>query len=179
MNRAALSLSLLLLAMAPTAGAEGTRSLGVTVSPVGAFAIGPSFAGHAAYGPSVGYTAGLSWAFQRPTDWAGLGGHVGSSALFTEATPVRVAVAPFPRAVVSPYVAVGLSLLVAHPGTPAAMDASLRVGPEAAAGAGVSLSAATYLAAEGRLQSFSLGERPFSTERLTLATAFLGVGFRL
>ena len=101
MNRFALSLSLL-LTMAPTAQAEGNRSLGVTVSPVGAFVLGTT-----ARGVAKGYSANVGWTFNEADSLASLAGHVSASALYTAATPLSVQLTPMRRYWIHPYAGLG------------------------------------------------------------------------
>lgn len=175
MSRFALSL-LLLGVMAPAAQAEGkVRSLGVTVSPVGAFAVT-----RMAEGLSSGMSASFDWDYRKQGVWASMGGHVASSHLFTEATPVRVRVG-LPTGTVRPWVGVGASMLFPWadgPGTPPGAPA-LRLGGELSAGMQVTLSHALFVAAEGRYQNFSLDADPLASARQELASAYLGLGFQL
>lgn len=173
MSRLALSL-LLLMAMAPTAQAEGKRSLGVTVSPLGAYAVTRMHDG----GVLTGLSGGIDWDYRKDAAWTSMGGHVASSALFTEATPLRVRVGPrWGR--LHPYIGAGMSLLLAHDPSAQPRASVLRLGAEASAGASVRITPAVYMAAEGRYQNFSLQADPLSSARQELFSAYLGVGFRL
>lgn len=175
MSRLALSL-LLLGAMAPAAQAEGkARSLGVTVSPLGAFAVT-----RMSEGVTSGMSGSFDWDYRKRGVWASMGGHVASSALFTEATPVRVRIG-VPDGAVRPWIGLGASMLfpwAEGPGTPPGAP-SLRLGGELSAGLQVDVSRALFVAAEGRYQNFSLESDPAASARQELASAYLGVGFQL
>jgi hypothetical protein len=181
MNRFALSLSLMLV-MAPLAQAEGTRSLGVTVAPVGGFVVSNAARPLPLNGRGLaaGYSATLSWSFSKEDSRGSVGGHIASSALFTEATPISVRYTPFPNAPVHPFIGVGLSLMVPHPA--AALDdgsSPLRLGGEVSGGVGFTLSKRIFLSAEGRYQNFSFTSDPTASRRIELTSAHLGVGFNL
>ena len=174
MTRLALSLSLLSMAMVPTAFAEGSRSLGVTVSPVGAFYIlsAPPSA-------STGYSASVGWRMSPLGHGFALAGHATGSALFTEATPAAVRWTAFPEAPVRPFLGVGLSLLVAHPGSPLTTAAPLRFGAEVSAGVEIPLGRSVFALAQGQFQSFSHGPEPFAARRLAVTSAHVGIGLSL
>ncbi|MFZ5470263.1 MAG: hypothetical protein ACOZIN_12580 [Myxococcota bacterium] len=177
MRRFALSLSLAVWLMAPTAQAEGTRSLGVTVSPVGAFAMGGGTE------PVAGYSATLAWRFRSASSLASVGGHVASSLAFTEATPLSVQLMPFADRAVQPYLGLGASLMVSHPGeyVHALRESGgvLRVGAQLAAGVGVRLGPKLDLNAEGRYFNYPFAAELFAARRIQVTSAYLGLGFRL
>ena len=174
MNRAALSLSLLLVT-APTAYAEGTRSLGVTVSPVGVFAVG------AARGLATGYSANVGWSYVRGDSRFSVGGHISSCLLFTEATPLSLRFTPAPLSRWQPYVGLGVSLVVPHPGQDGLgqSDAPMRLGAELAAGLHVALTDQLFLEGQGRVQAFPFGGSPMSSRQVQVGAAYLGLGFRI
>ncbi len=165
-----MSLSFLVLTMAPTAQAEGNRSLGVTVSPLGAFALGPSFER-----ASTGYAATVGWRFWRHSSIAAVGGHVSSGGLFTETTPLSLYLSLWPDSTLAPYVGLGLSLLLEHPSL--AESPRLHHGAELSGGVRATLSERVYLTAEGRHQRFRHASPPVAA--LQLSSAYLGVGVRL
>lgn len=177
MNRFALSLSLTFLVMASTAAAEDTRSLGVTVSPVGAFV-----ASNTAHGVVGGYSAAVGWEFYKAPASISVAGHVATSTRFTDATPLSVRWTPRGTQTVRPYVGVGPSLVVAHDldEDPAASTrALLRLGGEVAVGVSVDLWGAAFAQLEARYQSFSVTSYIFSANRQDLITGSLGIGVRL
>lgn len=173
MRRFALSLLLLSGAMAPAARAEVTRSLGVTVSPLGAFAVS-----RMREGVVSGMSGGLDWDFQKDGVWISTGGHVASSVVFTEATPLRLRVGPT-LGRFHPFVGVGMSLLLSYESVASAVAPSLRIGGELSAGGAWALSEWLFLSAEARYQNFSLLGDPLSSRRQELVSAYGGVGFRL
>lgn len=176
MHRFALSLLLASLAMAPAAQAEGTRSLGVTVAPVGAFALGGGASS------LTGYSATLGWSFSRPGEWFSLGGHLATSARFTEATPVTVRITALPGRRVRPFLGLGASLMIFHPGAEAPWGRSgdeLRVGPVAAAGLGADLGRSFFLELEGRYFNYPYADSFLSNRRVQVTSAYLGLGVRL
>ena len=168
-------LSAFLAALATPARAENPKSFGLAVSPVGVWA-----ATRIRDGLTSGYSAGLDWDYRREGDWASMGGHLASSALFTEATPLRVrwgpVVEPF-----RPFVGVGTSFLLpwVHSAEGARADAALRMGAEVSAGVDVRINRVVYLAGEGRYQNFSANADVFSAHRQEIVSGYLGVGFRL
>ena len=174
MNRVALSL-LLLTVTAPIALAEGNRSLGLTFSPVGVFAVG------AAHGVATGYSANLGWSFERGQSPFSMGGHVASCAMFTEATPLSVRFTPLPSSRWRPYVGLGLSLVLGHSGDNALGEtvAPLRVGGEAAVGLDVRLAGQFFLDLQGRYQTFPFGGGPSPSRQVEVAAAYLGLGVRI
>ena len=174
MSRFALSL-LLLGAMAPAAHAEGTRSLGVTVSP-GAYAVT-----RVRSGVATGISGSIDWEYRAAGAWTSWGGHVASSTVFTEATPFRVRFGP-PLKTVKPFVGLGASMLLpwaTQDASSAASTSSLRMGGEVSAGVGVEVTPAVFLSGEGRYQNFSLVADPLSNARQELFSAYLGLGIRL
>jgi outer membrane protein W len=177
MSRSALSLSLTLLVMASTAFAEDTRSLGVTVSPVGAFV-----ASNTAHGVVGGYSAAIGWEFYKAPATISAAGHIASSTILTDATPISLRWTPRAGQTVRPYVGVGPSFVIAHDldeDPRASSRALLRLGGEVAAGVSIDLSDAAFAQFEGRYQSFSVTPYVFSPERQDLLSACIGIGFRL
>ncbi|MHB8877998.1 MAG: hypothetical protein ACYC8T_30245 [Myxococcaceae bacterium] len=176
MNRVALSLSLLLVT-APAAGAEGNRSLGLTVSPVGVFAVGIG----GSRGLSTGYSANLAWSFDRGHSPFSVGGHLASCLAFTEATPFSVRFTPTPTRRLQPYVGLGASLIVPHPGQDllGTNQAPIRLGGEFAAGLGLILTEELFLDAQARYQTFPFGGVAGQSRKLDVAAAYLCLGFRL
>ena len=174
MNRVALSLSLFLV-MAPTANAEGNRSLGLTFSPVGVFAV------DAARGVATGYSANLSWSFERGQSPFSMGGHIASCALFTEATPVSVRFTPVPENRWRPYVGLGVSLVLGHTPDNALGESAvpLRLGGEAMLGLDVRLSGPFFLDLQGRVQAFPIGMGQLPSRQLEVAAAYLGLGVQI
>ena len=174
MNRLAL-ISALFGALAAPARAENARSFGLAVSPVGVWA-----ATRVGTGLTAGYGAGLDWNYRREGDWASMGGHLASSAVFLEATPLRVRVGPVLEPF-RPFVGVGASFLLPWGDSsqgPRA-DASLRLGGEVSAGVDVAINRVVYLSGEGRYQNFSASADPFYLHRQEIVSGYLGVGFRL
>lgn len=177
MSRFALSLSLLTMVMASTAQAEDTRSLGVTLSPVGAFV-----ASNTAYGVAAGYSAAIGWEFYKAPASISVAGHVATSTILTDATPVSLRWTPRARTSVRPYVGVGPSLVVAHdlPDDPQREERSLlRLGAEVSAGVAADLTESFFAQLEGRYQTFSVNRFIFSPQRQDLISASVGIGFRL
>lgn len=174
MNRVALSLSLFLVT-APTALAEGNRSLGLTFSPVGVFAVG------AATGVAAGYSANLAWSFERGQSHFSMGGHLASCALFTEATPLSARFTPVPESRWRPYVGLGVSLVLAHSTQNALQDsaAPLRLGGEVMAGLDVSIGGPFFLDLNARYQAFPFGTGHLPARPLEVAAAYLGLGVRI
>ena len=174
MNRLAL-VSALLGALATPARADAPRSLGLAVSPVGVWA-----ATRVGAGLTAGYSAGLEWDYRRDGDWASMGGHLASSAVFLEATPFRVRCGSLLEPV-RPFVGVGASFLLpwVNSSQPAPADASLRLGGEVSAGVEVAINRVVYLSGEGRYQNFSADADVFSVHRQEIVSCYLGVGFRL
>jgi hypothetical protein len=171
-----LALSVFLVgALAPTpAAASDFRSLGVTLSPVGAWA-----ATRVGAGLTAGLSAGVDWDYRREGAWTSMGGHVASSVIFSEATPVRVRWG-LPDGPARPFVGVGASILLPWvDARRARADASLRLGGEASGGVDLPLGSVWFLAAEGRYQNFSADTDPFSSQRQEIVSAYLGMGFRL
>jgi opacity protein-like surface antigen len=173
-NRVALSLSLLLVT-APTALAEGNRSLGLTFSPVGVFAVG------AAGGVATGYSANLAWNFERGLSRFSMGGHLASSAMFTEATPFSARFTPVPDSRWRPYVGLGVSLVLAHSGQNALGESAalLRFGGEAMVGVDVAVSGPFFLDLNVRYQAFPFGSGRLPSRQLEIAAAHLGLGVKL
>lgn len=147
----------------------------MAVSPVGLWAatrVGASL--------TAGYGAGLDWDYRREGDWASMGGHLASSRLFMEATPLRVRYGPVLEPF-RPFVGLGASFLLpwVDSSEGARADASLRLGGEVSAGVDVTLTRMVYLSGEGRYQNFSANTDVFSSHRQELVSGYLGVGFRL
>jgi hypothetical protein len=147
----------------------------VAVSPVGVWAatrVGASL--------TAGYSAGLDWDYRREGAWTSMGGHLASSALFVEGTPLRVRWGPVMEPI-RPFVGVGTSFLLpwVDSSEGARADAALRLGAEVSAGIDVQLNRFVYFAGEGRYQNFSASADPFSAQRQEIVSAYLGVGFRL
>lgn len=162
-------------ALSPAAWADVSKGLGVTVSPVGVWA-----ATRVATGLTAGYGAGVDWDYRREGAWTSMGGHLASSALFLEGTPVRVRVGP-PLEVARPFVGLGVSFLLpwVHSSEGARADAALRMGAEVSAGVDVPLGNVLYLAGEGRYQNFAASADVLSAHRQEIVSGYLGVGFRL
>lgn len=177
MSRLALSLSLTLVVMASTASAEDIRSLGVTVSPVGAFV-----ASNTAHGIASGYSANLGWEFYKAPASISVAGHIGSSTVLTDATPLSLRWTPRAREKVRPYVGVGPSFVFAHDWQedPARESRELfRVGGEVAGGVSIDLGDTAFTQLECRYQTFSLTRNVFARQRQDLISASIGIGFRL
>lgn len=176
MSRHALSLSLLLTAMASTAYAEDTRSLGVTFSPVGAYV-----ASNTVRGVASGYSASVGWEFYKPPASISVAGHVATSRILTDATPLCVRWTPRARERISPYIGVGPSFEVAHDGLEEARGGRslLRLGAEVSAGISADLSESVFGQLEARYQTFSVTPYVFSLSRQDLISGSLGIGFRL
>ena len=165
----------LLAALATPARADPPKSFGLAVSPVGVWA-----ATRVGDGLTAGYSMGLDWDYRRQGDWLSMGGHLASSALFMEATPLRVRWGPAVEPV-RPFVGVGTSFLLpwVHSPEAARADAALRLGAEVSAGVDVTINRVVYLAGEGRYQNFSASADLFSAHRQEIVSGYLGVGFRL
>lgn len=177
MSRLALSLSLFIVVMASTARAEDTRSLGLTVSPVGAFV-----ASNTAHGVVGGYSAAIGWEFYKAPASISVAGHVGTSTILTDATPVSMRWTPLARAKISPYVGVGPSFVFAHDLADDPRQSSralFRFGAEVAIGVSVDVTENAFAQFEGRYQTFSVNKYVFSPERQDLINASIGIGFRL
>lgn len=176
MSRHTLSLSLFALVMASTASAEDTRSLGVTVSPVGAF-----IASNTVRGVATGYSASVGWELYKAPASIAVAGHVGSSAILTDVTPLAVRWTPLARRAIRPFVGVGPSFEMAHDDAQESTGGRslLRVGGEVSAGVSADLSQLVFTQLEGRYQSFSVTPFIFSPDRQDLISASLGIGFRL
>lgn len=169
-----------LLLVAAPALAEPARSLGVTVAPLGAYMLQRGDG----VGRSVGYSAGLGWAYRKAGAVLEVGGHLASSRHLTEVTPMSVRMVPLGDTRVRPFLGVGASLLVPHsrplPAAPDALGSRvLQVGFELCGGVGVELSRDFFLSAEARYQNFSARANPFSSDRQHLRSTFLGMGMRL
>jgi hypothetical protein len=178
-----LSLSVLFGLMAPTALAEGNRSLGVAVMPVGAFWLassgGAGVPAVEAQAPNyVGYTAEIDWQYQCEGSHLSVGGHFGASAISLDATPLSVRFVLWPNGAVQPYLGLGASLMIPTGAANTSADTPLRFGGEASGGVQLRLGKALFLAAEGRYQSFSTTDDPFSEVRQVLLSAHAGAGFR-
>lgn len=176
MSRSALSLSLTLLVMASTASAEDTRSLGVTVSPLGAFV-----ASNTANGVVGGYSASVGWEFYKAPASIAVAGHVGSSTILTDLTPLSLRWSPRASEKVRPYLGVGPSFVIAHDfdDTRATRPPLLRVGAEVSGGVSVDLTDSAFAQFEGRYQTFSMTPYVFSPQRQDLLSACIGIGFRI
>lgn len=167
--------------LATPALAEPARNLGITVAPLGAYVLQ---AGGAEARSTVGYSAGLGWAYRKPRAVLEVGGHLASSRHLTEVTPVSVRVVPLGDTRVRPFLGMGASLLVPHsrpqPATPDALGSRvLQVGFEFCGGVGLELGDNLFLSAEARYQNFSARGSPFSGERQSLRSTFLGLGLHL
>lgn len=180
MFRSALPLACCGLALfAAPALAESPRSLGVTVAPLGAYVLKG-----AEVGRSVGYTAGLGWAYRKTGAVLEVGGHLASGRHLTEVTPMAVRFVPLGDTRVRPFLGLGASLLVPHarpqPAAPDALGSRvLQVGVEFSGGVGVEVGRGFFLSGEARYQNFSAGGDPFSGDRQSLTSVFLGLGMRL
>lgn len=120
--------------MAPTAQAEGIRSLGVTVAP-GALAVT-----RVRSGVATGLSGSIDWELRWRDRWWSFGGHLTSSGYFTDATTLRLRLGPqLGRA--RPFAGMGVSLLWPwHPELQSAAGASaLRIGGELCAGVGLEI----------------------------------------
>ncbi|MGE6760953.1 hypothetical protein ACQKGO_23235 [Corallococcus interemptor] len=181
MFRSALPLACAGLALVATpALAEPANNLGITVAPLGAYVL----QGRTEAERTVGYSAGLGWAYRKPEAVLEVGGHLASSRHLTEVTPMSVRVVPLGDTRVRPFLGVGASLLVPHSRPrPTALDTLgsrvLQVGVELSGGVGVELGQNLFLSAEARYQNFSARGSPFSSERQSLRSTFLGLGMRL
>ncbi|WP_164007438.1 acyloxyacyl hydrolase [Pyxidicoccus trucidator] len=175
MRRLAVLLSCLAGLSAPPVLAEPLlRNLGVTVAPVGAYLLtDPEGAREA------GYTASLAWGYRKHSSVMEVGGHVASSRRHTEATPMSIRITPSGPRRVRPYLGGGASLLMAHDKEDVAASRALQVGAELCGGVGVELGSQLFLSAEARYQNFSAGGDPFSGERESMTSGYLGLGFRL
>jgi hypothetical protein len=178
MSRLPLLLCWAWVLLALPARAEPYRSLGITVAPVGAFVLTGTDLGR-----TSGYSAGLSWSYRKANAVLEVSGHVASSRLLTEATPMSVRLVPLGDTRVRPYLGLGASLLVAHQRPVSTLSEPvsrvLQVGAELCGGVGVELGSNLFLSGEVRYQNFSAGGDPFSGARQALASAYLGVGIRL
>ncbi|MBN8228883.1 hypothetical protein JYK02_15345 [Corallococcus macrosporus] len=158
--------------------AEPARNLGITVAPLGAYVL----KGDAER--TVGYSAGLGWAYRKPGAVLEVGGHLASSRQLTEVTPMSVRVVPLGDTRVRPFLGVGASLLVPHsrpqPVGPDALGSRvLQVGFELCGGVGLELGENLFLSAEARYQNFSASQNPFAGQRQHLRSTFLGLGMHL
>ncbi|MFL5321615.1 MAG: hypothetical protein ACJ790_18275 [Myxococcaceae bacterium] len=171
-----MSLSLMVLVMASTAKAEDTRSLGVTVSPVGAYV-----ASNTVRGVASGYSASVGWEFYKAPASISVAGHVGTSSILTDATPLSVRWTPRARERIRPYLGVGPSFVVAHDGLDESQGGRslLRMGAELSGGVSADLNDFVFAQLEARYQSFSVTAYVFSPERQDLISATVGIGFRL
>ncbi|QSQ19771.1 hypothetical protein JY651_31365 [Pyxidicoccus parkwayensis] len=175
MRRLAVLLSCVAGLVAPVARAEPPlRNLGVTVAPVGAYVMTNEAGAH-----ERGYTASLSWGYRKDFAVMEVGGHVATSRRRTEATPMSIRIAPPGPRRVRPYLGAGASLLVAHQKEDVAASRALQVGAELCGGVDLELGRQLFLSAEARYQNFSAGGDPFSGERQSLTSGYLGLGFRL
>ncbi|RKH52279.1 hypothetical protein, partial [Corallococcus aberystwythensis] len=177
MFRSALPLACIgLVLLSAPALAEPARNLGITVAPLGAYVL----QGSEEVGRTVGYSAGLGWAYRKPGAVLEVGGHLASSRHLTEVTPMAVRVVPLGDTRVRPFLGVGASLLVPHSRPQPAPDALgsrvLQVGFELCGGVGLELGENLFLSAEARYQNFSARGNPFSGERQHLRSTFLGLG---
>ncbi|RKG78764.1 hypothetical protein D7W82_31810 [Corallococcus sp. CA049B] len=181
MFRSALSLACAGLALLATpALAEPARNLGITVAPLGAYVL----QGDAEGAPTVGYSAGLGWAYRKPGAVLEVGGHLASSRHLTEVTPMSVRVVPLGDTRVRPFLGVGASMLVPHSRPQSVAPDTLgsrvlQLGFELCGGVGVELGENLFLSAEARYQNFSARGSPFSGERQSLRSTFLGLGMHL
>ncbi len=175
MRRLTVLLSCLAGLSAPSVRAEPPlRNLGVTVAPVGGYVLKDAQGAREA-----GYSAGLAWGYRKSASVVEVGGHVASSRRLTEATPMSIRIAPAGPRRVRPYLGGGASLLMAHDRQDVAASRALQVGAELCGGVGVELGSQLFLSAEARYQNFSAGGDPFSGERESLTSGYLGLGFRL
>lgn len=159
----------------PLARAEPpSRSLGVTVFPVGAFVLTDTEGGR-----EVGYSAGLAWSYRRELSMLEVGGHVASNRRLTEATPMSLRITPPTARRVRPYLGLGVSLLVSHGREGEEPPRALQLGAELCGGMDVELGRRLFLSAQARYQNFSASGSPFSGRRQALSTAFLGLGMHL
>jgi hypothetical protein len=172
MSRGVLCMLVMGLGVPAGAWAAPLSTLGVTVSPVGAYT---TWAPNAR---ASGYSAGVSWRFQRPGALFAVGGHASSARTFSEATPVAVRFTPLAGGTLQPFLGAGASFLVVH-GAGTGAGSVLRLGAELSGGVDVSLGGPLFLAAEARLQDFSLCATPLGTGRMVLGAAHLGMGMRL
>ena len=162
------------LVLTPSAEAGSAGSLGVTFSPIGAWA-----ATRVGTGLTAGLSAGLDWDYHRRGAWTSMGGHIASSLAFTEATPLRVRWGA-PGESLRPFIGIGASILLPwldSRGT--GTEWVLRLGGEASAGVEVPLGTVLFLATEGRYQNFSAVADPLSSHRQEIVSAYLGVGCKL
>lgn len=175
MRRLTVLLSCLAGLFAPLVRAEPPlRNLGVTVAPVGAYVLTDTQGAR-----ETGYSAGLAWGYRKDSSVMEVGGHVASSRRHTEATPMSIRIAPAGPRRVRPYLGAGASLLMAHDKQDVAASRALQVGAELCGGVGVELGHKLFLSAEARYQNFSAGGDPFSGERESMTSGYLGLGFRL
>ncbi|MCY1031099.1 hypothetical protein OV207_06495 [Corallococcus sp. BB11-1] len=164
---------------AAPAPAEPPRSLGITVAPLGAYVLKGEEVGR-----TMGYSAGLGWAYRKAGAVLEVGGHLASSRHLTEVTPMSVRYVPLGDTRVRPFLGMGASLLVPHarpqPAAPDALGSRvLQVGLEFSGGVGLELGQDLFLSAEARYQNFAADGDPFSGDRQTLTSLFLGMGMRL
>jgi hypothetical protein len=165
--------------VAAPARAEPARSLGVTVAPLGAYVLeGRSVE------RTVGYSVGLGWAYRRAGEVVEVGGHLASGRFLTAVTPVAVRVVPLGDTRVRPFLGVGASLLMPHarpqPAAPDALGSRvLQVGVELSGGVDVELGHGFFVAGEVRYQNFSARGDPFTGDRQTLTSTYLGLGLHL
>ncbi|MBZ4414865.1 porin family protein [Myxococcus sp. RHSTA-1-4] len=150
------------------------RDLGVTVAPVGAYVLKDTDGTR-----ESGYSAGVAWGYRRELSVVEVGGHMASSRLRTEATPMSIRITPAGPRRIRPYLGAGASLLLAHEKQDAAASRTLQVGAELCGGVGVELGRQLFLSAEARYQNFSADGDPFSGERQSMTSGYLGLGFRL
>jgi hypothetical protein len=142
--------------------AEPARSVGITVAPLGAYVLeGRSVE------RTVGYSAGLGWAYRRADAVVEVGGHLASGRHFTSVTPMSVRVVPLGGTRVRPYLSMGASLLVPHsrpqPTAPDVLGSRvLQVGLELSGGVDVELGHGLFLAGEVRYQNFAAKGDPFT-----------------
>jgi len=175
MRRLALLLSCLAGLSAPEVCAEPLfRNLSVTVAPVGGY-----FLTDPGGARETGYSAGLAWGYRKGHSVMEVGGHVASSRRHTAATPMSIRVTPSGDRRVRPYLGGGASLLMAHDKQEVAASRALQVGAELCGGVRVELGHQLFLSAEARYQNFSAGGDPFSGERESMTSGYLGLGFRL
>ncbi|MCP3101970.1 hypothetical protein LZ198_24185 [Myxococcus sp. K15C18031901] len=163
-----------LVAASASAAEAASRSLGVTVSPVGAYLLTDGKGGR-----ESGYSAGLAWGYRRELSLLEVGGHVATSRQLTEATPLSLRVAPRGPHRVRPYLGLGLSFMVVHARQEEDTSRVLQMGVELCAGVGVELGRQLFLTGEARLQNFAAGGDPFTGERQRLTSFFLGLGMHL